>query len=71
MKLEQLELLGTLMGADKASVAYQAAKLVLVDGKRQVDVVKELNSSKNTVNNGVQRYKKAHLEVEKVYLNAK
>jgi len=53
------------MRGDKKSLAYQAAKLVLVDGKSQVDAANELGTKANTVNNGVTRYRNAHEEIKK------
>ncbi|MDP2566436.1 hypothetical protein [Pseudoalteromonas marina] len=68
MTFEQLEVLAKLMRGDKKSLAYQAAKLVLVDGMSQVDTANVLEAKTNTVNNGVTRYRNAHEEIKKVYL---
>jgi transposase len=67
MTLEQLNTLVKLMGGNVDSVAVKAAKLVLVEGVSQVDAAKLLGAKPNTINNGVQRYKKAHQEIQKVY----
>lgn len=67
MTLEQLETLAKLMRGDKKSLAFQSAKLVLVDGMSQVDAAKQLGTRPNTVNNGVSRYRAAHEEIKKVY----
>ncbi|GEM_PF-1931483 len=67
MTLEQLETLAKLMRGDKQSLAYQGAKLVLVDGMSQVDATNVLMTKANTINNGVTRYRNAHEEIKKVY----
>lgn len=67
MTLDQLETLAKLMRGDQKSLAFQSAKLVLVDGMSQVDAALELGTKTNTVNNGVSRYRNAHEEIKKVY----
>jgi len=67
MTQEQLDLLGTVMRANKDSLSFLSAKLVLVEGSSQIDAAKVLGTKPNTVNNGVQRYKKVHEDFEKAY----
>lgn len=67
MTLEQLEIIGRLIRANKKSVSYLSAKLVLVDGVGQAEVGRTLGVQPNAVNNGVQRYKKIYEELNLVF----
>ena len=67
MTKNQLEALAKLMRANKNSVSYRSAELVLVKGLTQTDTVKILKSTKSAVQNGVTRYRKANNMIKKVY----
>jgi hypothetical protein len=69
MTLEQLEIIGRLVRANKKSVSYLSAKFVLVDGVGQAEVSRTLGVKPNAVNNGVQRYKKIYEELSLVFNN--
>ena len=65
--LGQFEAITTLMGARTSSVSYRAAKLVLVDGLSQAEVTATLKTKKNTVQNGITRYREAFELIKKEF----
>jgi transposase len=67
MNLKQLDFLNKSCRGKKDSIAYLAAKLVLVDGLANNDAEKRLNATSQSVSNGISRYKALDAEVREAY----
>jgi hypothetical protein len=67
MKLQVLDALNKISRGKKDSIAYVAAKLVLVDGLANNEAEKRLNATPQSVSNGVTRYKALDAEIREAY----
>lgn len=67
MNTEQISLIRKLIRGKEDSIAYLAAKAVLVDGKSQTLASQELNAKISAVQNGVSRYKAIDEQIRIAY----
>ena len=67
MTLDELKLINKAIRGKPDSIAYQAAKLVLVDMLSQTEACKVLNAKTSAVQNGVTRYSSWDLAIRDAY----
>ncbi|PSU31731.1 hypothetical protein [Photobacterium lutimaris] len=67
MTIDELELINKIIRGQRESIAYKAAKLVLVEGRSQTEATVILNAKKSAIQNGVTRYSNWDAEIKNAY----
>lgn len=68
MTLEQLNTIVSINGGLQSSIAYRAARMVLVEGLTQTEAKRQLGESDQAIQAGVTRYRKLDQKIRDAYL---